>query len=262
MAGGTDLLVQLKEGRRSVGVVVDVKGIPELTRLEADAQGVHIGAAVPCFDIAQSPLVAEAYPALAYACGLVGSVQIQNRASVGGNICNAAPSADTAPPLIVYGAQAVIAGPGGRRQVPLEEFFTGPGSTVLGPGELLVELLLPPPPPRSAASYMRFTPREEMDIAVVGVASLVALEPNSPVVKTARIALGAVAPTPLRAREAESLLEGAPLDEGRIRQAARQAVQSARPISDVRASADYRRTLVEVLTRRTLAQCRSALGLG
>lgn len=260
LAGGTDLVDQLRTGRKQADLVMDLKRIPPLMRLEWDPQrGLTLGAAVPCAEVAEHPEVAARYPALAEACALVGSVQIQNRASVGGNLCNAAPSADTAPALLVHEARAVLGGPRGTREVPLEEFFTGPGQTVLAPDEILVELHLPPPPPRTASRYLRFIPREEMDIAVAGVASLVQVEEGR--IVRARIALCAVAPTPVRAREAEAVLEGQIPSPDLLRRAGDEAVRATRPISDVRGSAEYRRELVRVLTRRTLTRCLQDLGL-
>jgi carbon-monoxide dehydrogenase medium subunit len=189
---------------------------------------------------------------LAEACALIGSVQIQNRAALGGNFCNAAPSADAVPPVLAYGGTLVIAGPAGRRELPAEAFFVGPGETVLGKGELLVEIVLPPPPPLSGAAYLRFIPREEMDIAVAGVGSFLRLSADRRRCEQARIALAAVAPTPVRAREAEDFLAGKPPDEAALAQAGELAARAAKPISDVRGSAAYRLELVKVLTRRTL----------
>jgi len=260
LAGGTDLVDQLRTGRKRADLVLDLKRIPEVMRLEWDPKkGLILGSAVPCAEVARHPEVVARYPALAEACALVGSVQIQNRASVGGNLCNAAPSADTAPPLLVHEARAVIGGPRGTREVPLEEFFVGPGQTVLAPDEILVELRLPPPAPLTTSHYLRFIPREEMDIAVAGVASLVRVEGGR--IAQARIALSAVAPTPVRAREAEAVLEGQAPSEALLRQAGDEAVKATRPISDVRGSAEYRKELVRVLTRRTLARCLRDLGL-
>ncbi|MFQ5879709.1 MAG: FAD binding domain-containing protein, partial [Dehalococcoidia bacterium] len=182
------------------------------------------------------------------------------RASVGGNICNAAPSADTVPPLLVHGAVAVIAGLSGRRELSLDEFFQGPGQTVLAPNEVLLEVRLPPPPANSASHYLRFIPREEMDIAVAGVGGLLALEPGTRRCLQARIALAAVAPTPIRAGEAEAYLEGQMLEPQHLAQAGELAARATRPISDVRGSADYRRELVKVLTRRGLERCLESLG--
>jgi carbon-monoxide dehydrogenase medium subunit len=253
LAGGTDLIAQMKENRRSPGVVVDVKWIPDLNVLSWDARGgLRVGAAVSCTRIATYAPVRERYPALAEACALVGSVQIQNRAALGGNFCNAAPSADAVPPVLSYGGKLILAGPDGRRELAAENFFVGPGQTVLGKGELLVEISIPTPPSPSGAAYLRFIPREEMDIAIVGVGSFVQLNTDRTHCEQARITLAAVAPTPLRAREAEAFLVGKPLDQTTIAHAGELAAKAAQPISDVRGSAAYRVEMVKVLTRRTL----------
>lgn len=251
LAGGTDLVPQLKNGVVKPARVVDLSGVARLRRVDgAPGGGVRIGSTVTARTLEQHPLIRAEYRALAESAALVGSVQIRNLATVGGNLCNAAPSADMAPPLLALDAEAVIAGPTGERRVPLASFFTGVRRTVLGPGELLVELVVPPPGPRSAGSYLRHTPRRELDIAVVGVAAQLTLSDG--VCATARIALAAVAPVPLRATAAEQILVGQPPTPERIAQAADLAVEAARPISDQRGSADFRRHLVRVLTRRTL----------
>jgi carbon-monoxide dehydrogenase medium subunit len=253
LAGGTDLIAQMKENRRSPGVVVDVKKIPDLNELSWDAQqGLRIGAAVSCSRIAAFAPVRERYPALAEACSLVGSVQIQNRAALGGNFCNAAPSADAVPPVLSYGGRLVIVGSQGRREIAAEDFFVGPGQTVLAKDELLVQITIPTPPPSSGAAYLRFIPREEMDIAIAGVGAWVQLNANRTQCEQARLTLAAVAPTPIRAREAEAFLVGKPLDQATIAQAGELAAKAAKPISDVRSSAAYRVEMVKVLTRRTL----------
>ena len=251
LAGGTDLLPQLKNGLLRPGRVIDLSGVARLRSLEAVAgRGVRIGSTVTARTLETHPLVRSAYRALAESAALVGSVQVRNLATVGGNLCNAAPSADMAPPLLALDAEAVIAGPAGERRVPLASFFTGVRRTVLGQDELLVELIVPAPGPRSGGGYLRHTPRRELDIAVVGVASQLTL--SNGVCATARIALAAVAPVPLRATAAEQALAGQPVTPERIAQAADLAVEAARPISDQRGSADFRRHLVRVLTRRTL----------
>lgn len=260
LAGGTDLIDQLRVGRKTAAVVMDIKKVPELQQLDwSPRRGLRIGAAVPCEGVYNDPTVQQKYPAIADGARLVGSWQIQHRAGLGGNICNAAPSADTVPPLLVYGAQAVIGGPRGRRQVLLERFFVGPGRSVLESDEILLGVVVPPPPPRSFSYYLRFTPREEMDIAVAGVGTLIAVAGREKRCSLARMALAAVAPTPVRAREAEDFLKGKPLSDENIREAGELAVRAAKPISDVRGSAAYRIELVKVLTRRTLAACRGQL---
>lgn len=260
LAGGTDLINQMRDGILEPSVIVDVKEIPELNRLEfRPRSGLHIGAAVPCTTIAANPYVKEIYPSLAQACALMGPVQIQNRASIGGNICNAAPSADTVPTLICLGAKSVIAGSKGKHEVLLEEFFLGPGRTILAPDELLVEIIIPKPPRNSACAYQRFTLREELEIAVVGVGVFLELTSRNRKCRDVRMALATAAPTPLRAREAEAFLKGRVIDDGTINEASERAVLVANPSSGIRGSADYRRELIKVLTRRTLKACLSNL---
>ena len=252
VAGGTDLLPQLKNNLLKLGVVIDLSGVTPLQQLSQDASGVRIGAAVTARALERDPrLQSGAWRGLAESGALVGSVQVRHLATVGGNICNAAPSADMIPPLLALDAQAVIAGPRGERTVPLRDFITGVRKTVLGAGEMLVELRVTDPGPRSGGAYLRHTPRRELDIAVVGVGSQVTLGDGN-VCKKARIALAAVAPTPVHATAAERALEGQALTPERIEEAARLAVDAARPISDQRGSAEFRRHLVRVLTRRTL----------
>jgi carbon-monoxide dehydrogenase medium subunit len=251
VAGGTDLLVQMKNGVVKPARVIDLSGIPDLRVLAPDdGRGLRVGAAVTARRLELDPTVRATYAALGESGALVGSVQVRNLATVGGNICNAAPSADMAPPLVALEADAVIAGPSGRRRVPIASFFTGVRRTVLAPDELLFEFVVPAPGPRSGGSYLRHTPRRELDIAVVGVASQLTLADG--VCAKARIALAAVAPTPVRAEVAERALEGQRLTPQLIERAATLAVEAARPISDQRGSADFRRHLVRVLTRRTL----------
>jgi carbon-monoxide dehydrogenase medium subunit len=251
VAGGTDLVPQLKAGMLQTGCVVDLSGVKQLRQLaRANGSGLRIGAAVTARTLERDAAVKKAYPALSESGALVGSVQVRNLATLGGNLCNAAPSADMAPPLLALDAEAVIAGPNGTRRVPLASFFLGVRRTVLEPGELLVEIVVPDPRPHSGGNYRRHTPRRELDIAVVGVASQLTLAQG--VCTKARIALAAVAPTPMRATAAERLLEGQPVTPELIERAAAAAVEAARPISDQRGSADFRRHLVQVLTRRTL----------
>ena len=253
LAGGTDLLVQMKEAGLRPSYVVSLRRLRDLRGIAFDdAQGLRIGAMATMAEIERHPAVQSRYPALADGARIVGSVQTRNMATVGGNVCNAAPSADTAAPLLVLGAQADVAGPRGRRQAPLESFFTGPGQTVLERDEILVGFAIPTPAPRTGAYYERHTSRVEMDIAVVGVAALVTLAPDGDVIREARIALGAVAPTPVRAPKAEASLAGQPPSEEAFERAADLAVAAARPISDVRGSAAFRRHLVGVMTARCL----------
>jgi len=253
LSGGTDIIVQLREGRRKLALLVDVKGIPELNQLSYDSQrGLVLGAAVPCHKIYEDAATAAAYPGLIDAVSLVGGTAIQGRATVGGNLCNASPAADTIPPLIVLEATCVIAGPKGQREVPVEDFCTGPGRTVLQNGEFLVSVRIPPPKPRSGAFYLRFIPRNEMDIAVVGAGASVLLNADRTAFVSARVALGAVAPTPLLVHEAAAALAGKPISDEAIRAAAEAARAAARPIDDMRGTIAFRRHLSGVLTRRAL----------
>ena len=250
LAGGTDLLPQLKNGMLKPAWVIDLSGVERVRALRAETNGLRIGAAVTARTLERDAAAQKTYTSLAESGALVGSVQVRNLATLGGNLCNAAPSADMAPPLLALDAEAVIAGPKGERRLPFTDFFTGVRSTVLGVDEILLEIFVPAPKARSGGHYLRHTPRRELDIAVVGVASQLTLS-NGTCAK-ARIALAAVAPVPLRARAAEQALEGKPVTPETIERAAELAVEAAKPISDQRGSADYRRHLVRVLTRRTL----------
>ena len=256
LAGGTDLVVQMKEAATRFPYparVVSLGRISELAGIDfAAGQGLRIGSGATMTDIAESAAVREHYPALAEGAGVVGSYQTMNMATLGGNLCNAAPSADTAPSLLTYEAQAVIVGPGGRRTQPLGEFFTGPGKTTLAPDELLAQVHVPAPQLGTGSAYQRHTPRKQMDIAVVGVAALLALGDGGHITR-ARIALGAVAPTPVRASHAESLLEGQAATDDTFARAAEAAAGECSPISDTRGSAEFRRHLVRVMTQRMLA---------
>ncbi len=253
LAGGTDLLVALRERRQTTDLVVDVKPVAELMALAHDAEtGLRIGASTPCWRIYNDKHVVAYYPGLVDAVRQIGGVQIQGRASLGGNLCNASPAADSIPALIVYAAQAEIAGPTGRRTLAVEHFCVGPGRTVLQPEELLVALHLPPPPSNCGAAYVRFTPRNEMDISVVGAAAWVQVSADGNHIACGRVALAAVAPTPLAVPEAESILAGQPIDDTTIAKVSAAAQQAARPITDMRGTAEYRRQLVGVLVRRAL----------
>ena len=253
LAGGTDLLVQLRGGRRSADIVVDSKFVPELNELSYDAQkGLTIGAAVPCCTIYEDQAVESNYPGLTDCASLIGSIQIQGRATIGGNLCNAAPSADSIPSIIALGGVANVVGPKGARQVAAEDFCTAPGRNVLEPGELLVSISLPAPPAHSGANYLRFIPRNEMDIAVAGVGSSVVLDASGQNFVSGRIALASVAPTPVFSKAAGDSLAGKPVSEATIDEAAEKAMADAKPITDMRGTIKQRVHLVGVLTRRTL----------
>lgn len=262
LAGGTDLIVQIREGRRSVGRVVDLKHVPDLTSITQQADGgFRIGAAANFNAIAAHDALAKAYPSVPASGRLVGSLQVQNRAGLGGNICNAAPSADAVPVVICLDARAEIAGPKGRRQEPVEALFAGPGRTTLAPDEILVAILLPPLKPKSASCYLRFTPRREMDIAIAGTGVAIVLGADG-TIADARITLASVAPVPLRAPKAEQSLKGAKPTPALFAEAGRIAAGEAKPISDTRGSSGYRRELVSTLTKRALLACAQDLNLG
>ncbi len=257
LAGGTDLIVQLRAGKVRPSLLVDIKGIPEVNAVEySPGSGLVIGAAVPCFRLCREPVLIEHYPGLLDAVSLIGGVQIQGRATLGGNLCNASPAADSIPALIVHRATCLIAGPDGRRQVAIEQFCTSPGKTILQPGEFLVSLHLPPPANGFGAAYLRFIPRNEMDIAVTGAGtSLTLVEPTPgegalPTIAAAHIALSAVAPTPLYVYEAGEYLAGKPASDVHVKEAARIAQAAVRPIADMRGSLEQRRHLAGVLVRR------------
>ncbi len=257
LAGGTDLLVQIKQGKLHPKAVVSLRDIPELSFIRpAPERGVSIGAMTPLGVIETSKEILKGWPALAEATSRIGSAQVRSRATLGGNLCNAAPSADTAPILIAYGATAVLGRGKTERSILLEDFFTGPGETELNPGELLKAVHVPPPPPRSFGTYLKAS-RSGMDLAVVGIGILVVFEPKGEVCRDLRLVLGAVAPTPMRARESEQMVTGRRLDDELIERVGHMASEEARPISDVRSTARYRRKLVNVLTRRALLGARS-----
>ena len=254
LAGGTDILVQLREGMREADLVLDVKKIPELVEYSfSPEKGLHLGAGTPCYRLYRDPEISKAYPALADSARIIGGWQIQSRASIGGNLCNSSPAADSIPSLIALDAVCQIAGPDGRRSVPVAEFCTGPGKNVLGRGEFLVSLDFPGPEPHSGSQYLRFIPRNEMDIAVVGVGAWVKLNAAGDTIEAARLGLAAVAPTPLKATEAGEWLAGKPATTETYAQAGELARNLAKPISDMRGPAEYRVHLVGVMTERALA---------
>jgi carbon-monoxide dehydrogenase medium subunit len=262
LAGGTDLILQLKQRLWRPSVIVDIKRIPELNRLEWNREGgLHIGAAVPLSVILSMENLPAEYGLLLQACSLIGSVQVKNRGTIGGNICNAAPSADSVPALLCLGARVLLTSSKGIRTVALEDIFIEPGKTAINHDELVVEIEVPPPPAGSAGCYLRLATREEMDIAVASVASFITTSPEKDTFTDVRIALGAVAPTPLRARKAEAMLKGEKISSELIDKAAETAAGEASPISDLRGSADYRRDLVKVLTVRTLKKSCEQIGI-
>ncbi len=254
LAGGTDLLLKLK--KRAVPapeIVVDLKRVAGLDYLRYEpGAGLRLGALTTLAAVQRSPVIRERYPLLSEAASAVfASPQIRNRATVVGNVCSAIPSADTPPPLSALGARLRLASREGERVVAVDDFFCGPGETVLRPGELVREIEIPDPPEGARSTYLKLSPRRAQDLAVVGVA--VGLRTVEGRFEDVRVALGAVAPTPIRARQAEELLRGQPVEVGVVERAARAAAAEARPIDDHRASAEYRRSMVEVLVRRAVA---------
>jgi len=253
LCGGTDLLVQMRENRTKAELLIDVKNIPELTSIRYEPkEGLWIGAAASCFSISHNKFVIENYPGLIDAVQLIGGVQIQYRASLGGNLCNASPAADSIPALIVHKAVCVIAGNHGEREMPVEQFCTAPGKNALQQGEFLLAVKVPVVEKHFGAHYLRFIPRNEMDIAVVGAGAAVTLDEAGEKILSARIALGAVAPTPLFVEEAGEFLAGKDISRENIQEAAKLAQAATHPISDLRGTAKYRKHLCGVLTRRAL----------
>ena len=234
--------------------MVDVKNIPELMNLEVGKNGLSIGAGVPCYQVYENDQVADEYPGIIDGTSIIGGIQIQSRAGLGGNLCNAAPSGDGIPALIAHSAVARIAGPNGTREVAVEEFCTGPSRTVLEPGELLVSIEVPKPAANSGAAYTRFIPRNEMDIAVAGVGVYVVLDNSGNNFESARIALASVGPIPILANEAGDSLSGKPVNDETIAAAAKLARNAASPITDMRGTIEQRKHLIEVLTDRMIKQ--------
>lgn len=253
LAGGTDLLVQIKEHVRQPAQVIDIKRIPGMDDFTFDErEGLRLGALVTTRAVETSPLVRRHYASLARAATDFASIQVRHRATVVGNVCRCSPSADTLPPLIADRAEVLLQGPQGARRLPVEDFCVGPGRTALEPGEIVTHLRVPAPPPHTGKVYLKHGRRAQMELATVGVAVTLTLKEGC--CEQVGIVLAAVAPTPLRARQAQALLIGQVPTPALFERAAQAAEAEARPIGDVRASADYRREMVRVLTRRALEQ--------
>jgi aerobic carbon-monoxide dehydrogenase medium subunit len=248
IAGGTDLINLIRTKTIRPRFVVDIGRIPGLGHVQYDTDGaLSIGALATIRDLETSHEVKQRHPVIAQAAAQLGSIAIRNVATIGGNLCHASPAADTAPALITLGATLKIVGPAGERTVALEDFFTGPGRTILQRGEILAEVCVPPMQPDSKGVYLKHASRGAADLAIVGVAAVGAMDRG--VCRNVKIALGAVAPMPMRAREAERVLDEKEINDALIEQAAKAAATESRPINDVRASADYRNEMVKVLTR-------------
>ena len=263
VAGSTDFLVRWRAGVWNPEHVINIQRVAGLGRITYSSRnGLRIGALVTVRALEQHPMVRRRYPALAAAAASFAGVQVRNLATVGGNICNASPSGDTIPALLVFGAECRIVGPDGDRWVALDQFFTGPGQTVLRSDELLAEVRVPPPPPNTGSHYIKHSPRGAMDIATVGVASLISLDGRRGLCAEVRISLGAVAPTPVRAYSAEESLRGQSIGQELIQSAADSARDGVKPIDDIRGSAEHRKEIVGVITRRTLEQALNTAASG
>lgn len=254
IAGGTDLLVAMRRVKRTLQYVINIKTIPDLDYIHYDGEWLRIGALALLNDIESSSLVRDRFPVIADSAHQIGTPQVRNVATIGGNLCNASPSADMAPSLIGLGAKAKIQGLKGERTVTLEEFFTGPGETVLQLGEMLVEIQVSNSLPHTKSTYLKLPARTAIDLAVVGVAAVVTLDPKGANIDDTKIVLGAVAPTPMRARKAENTIKGKAINDKLIEKTARVAAEEAKPISDVRGSAIYRKEMIRVLTNRAIRQ--------
>ena len=247
-AGATDLIPQIRSGRPEPSVIVDLKKIDRLVGASASGGNWTVGAATPTSTLTHDEAFSEAFPGLSEASGLIGSDQIQNRSSWGGNLCNGSPAADSVPALVANGVRAVIAGSAGERTVPVEDIVTGPGQTTLADDEFVVEFQLDAPPANTADAYLRLTPRTEMDIAVVGAA--VRLTMDGEICTAATVALGAVAPTVVRVPAAEAALVGSTLDDATLEVVAAAASAACNPIDDKRGTIEYRRQVAGVLAKR------------
>ena len=252
LSGGTDLLVQLKSGRLKPDLIVDTKLIPGLIGIREEADSFVIGAATPGAMLSAHAALEHAFPGVVEGVDLIGSTQIQGRASIAGNLCNASPAADSVPAMVTARAVAIVAGPGGRREVPVENIVTGPGQTSLAKGEFVIEFRLPKPKPRQSDAYLRFIPRTEMDIAVVGCAVNVTLDASG-TCTAARVSLGAVAPTQLIVDEAAQALIGHKLDADTLAKLDAAAQRACKPITDKRGTIEYRTKIAGVLARRAAA---------
>jgi len=253
LAGGTDVIVQMETDLIEPALLVDIKKIKETRQIASENGGFRIGAAVPAMAIVNHAAFCKAWPGVVDGVKLIGSIQIKGRASIGGNLCNASPAADSVPALIAAGATARIIGPNGVRDVPVETIPLGPGKTSLAKGEIIVSFLLPPRPAHSSDAYQRFTPRTEMDIAVVGVGISLTLDDRG-TCTAARVALGAVAPTVLLVKDASDALIGTRLDEAALDHLAKAASAACQPIDDKRGTKEFRVKIAGVLAKRTAQQ--------
>ncbi|MBZ1350726.1 xanthine dehydrogenase family protein subunit M [Alcaligenaceae bacterium LF4-65] len=249
LSGGTDLLIHMRNGNIKPELVLDVKAIAEMNTIAVENGGYRFGAAVSCMQLLENEAFANTWPGVIDGANLVGSIQVRGRATVAGNLCNASPAADTVPAMIAAGAIASVVGPAGRREVPVEQIPASPGKTTLAKGELIVSFFLPKRPAHSGDAYLRFTPRSEMDIAVVGVGLSLTLDDKG-VCTAARVSLGAVAERALLVPEAAAALIGTKVDEAALAKLAAAASAAARPIDDKRGTKEFRIKIAGVLARR------------
>ena len=253
LAGGTDLIVKMRADRINPGQIIDIKSIPELNQVNINSNNdLTIGSAIPCYKIYNNSDIMNLRPELKDSASIIGGTQIQGRASFGGNICNAAPSADSVPLLISLGATCNVQSVNGERTIALEDLFSGPGQTILEPNELLISITIPKKSDLSGANYIRFIPRNEMDIAVVGTGVSVTLSSNKKNFESVRVSLASVGPTPIFVEGIDKVVSGQEINDESIRVISNMAKNASKPISDMRGTAEFRQHLCEVLTRRAL----------
>jgi len=253
LAGGTDLIVKMRANRVNPTQVIDIKAIPELNQININSNNdLTIGSAIPCYKIYNNSEIMNLRPELKDSASIIGGTQIQGRASLGGNICNAAPSADSVPLLIALGTTCNVQSINGERTIPLENLFSGPGQTVLEPNELLISITIPRKSDLAGANYIRFIPRNEMDIAVVGTGVSVVISDNKKNFESVRVSLASVGPTPIFVDGIDKEISGQEINDESIRVVSNMAKNASKPISDMRGTAEFRQHLCEVLTRRAL----------
>ena len=253
LAGGTDLIVKMRANRVNPTQVIDIKAIPELNQININSNNdLTIGSAIPCYKIYNNSEIMNLRPELKDSASIIGGTQIQGRASLGGNICNAAPSADSVPLLIALGTTCNVQSINGERTIPLENLFSGPGQTVLEPNELLISITIPRKSDLAGANYIRFIPRNEMDIAVVGTGVSVVISDNKKNFESVRVSLASVGPTPIFVDGIDKEVSGQEINDESIRVVSNMAKKASKPISDMRGTAEFRQHLCEVLTRRAL----------
>jgi CO/xanthine dehydrogenase FAD-binding subunit len=259
LAGGTDLIVQMQSGRAAPAAIIDLKRVAQLKEIREEAGYFAIGAAVPCTSLKNNKTLAAEWPGVVEAANLIGSVQVRNRATMAGNLCNASPAADSVPALVAAGATALVAGPSGEREVPVENIPTGPGKTSLADGEFVAEIRIPRRQKGASDAYLRSIPRTEMDIAVVGAGANITLD-DSGTCTAARIAIGAAAPTVLLVEDAGKALVGTKLDDAAVAKAMEAVSAACNPIDDKRGTVAYRKATAGVLAKRVVEIARKRAG--